>query len=307
MIEYLKQENKERLDKLNLPKFTSKIKAMVMEEDIPYDLGFLGIKEVVKVGSYAMHASWTAQVIKLINPEAEIYASKIDFLQVVDYCIENDIKIINASFTCINNSNRREALKKFYEWGGIFVAASGNESDRDVQFPANSEHTIAVAGTNVESSVSKELDVYTEGNIYVRNKDEGFFHYYNGTSSCAPVITGCVSLMLAKYPNWKCEDVRSFIKENSRPYDQFAGVFKFPDNFKFKEVEKDNSKNEENNMSEEIKFKDIKGHWAEKEIKEGTEKGILKGYPDGTFKPDKPLTRAEYIVAELRKIIKRKE
>ncbi|GEM_PF-5539493 len=304
MIKYLQKQNKERLDKLNLPSFTGKIRVMVMEEDIPYDLGFLGIKEVVKVGSYAMHASWTAQVIKLINPEAEIYASKIDFHQVVDYCIKNDIKIINASFTCMNNSSRREALKKYHDWGGIFVAASGNESNRDVQFPANSEHTIAVAGTNVESSVSKELDVYTEGNLYVRNKDDGFFHYYNGTSSCAPVIAGCISLMLSKYPSWNCEDIRKFLKQNSKSYDQFAGAFSFPDNF---EIEIDNPKVEDEDMSEEIKFKDIKGHWAENEIKEGTEKGILKGYPDDTFKPDKPLTRAEYIVTELRKIIKRKE
>lgn len=301
MIEYLRSENEKRLSKLNLPNFTNKIKVMVMELDIPYDLGFLDIKEVVKTGSYAMHPSWTTQVIKIINSEAEIYAAKFDFPKVIDYCIENNIKIINSSFTCISSSIRRNALKKYYDWGGIFVAASGNESDMAVQFPANSEYTIAVAGTNVSSSVSKELDIYTEGNIYVRNKEEGFFHYYNGTSSCAPVITGCISLILAKYPHWNCEDIRKFLKQNSKSYDQFAGIFRFPDKFETEIAETENPK------TEEIEFKDIKGHWAEKEIKEGAKKGIIKGYPDGTFRPDKPLTRAEYIVAELRKLIKKKE
>ena len=299
MIEYLRKENKERLNKLNLPSFTGKIKVMILEEDIPYDLGFLNIQEVVKTGTYAMHASWTAQTIKIINPEVEIYASKIDFTGVVDYCIANNIKIINASFNCTNNEERRNALKKFYDWGGIFVGATGNKAGRSVNFPANSPHTIAVAGTNVESSVSEELDVYTEGNIYVRNKEDGMFHFYNGTSSCSPVIAGCISLILSKYPNWNCEDVRKFLKENSKPFDKYAGVFSFPNNFG---ENIDTPEPEKGGSEVEVNLKDIEGHWAENEIKEGVKKGILKGYPDGTFKPDEPLTRAEYIVAELRKI-----
>jgi len=33
-------------------------------------------------------------------------------------------------------------------------------------------------------------------------------------------------------------------------------------------------------------FSDIKGHWAEKTITDMVERGILDGFPDGTFKPD---------------------
>lgn len=38
---------------------------------------------------------------------------------------------------------------------------------------------------------------------------------------------------------------------------------------------------------------DITGHWAEKAIRRCMERGLLKGYPDGSFQPDKPVTRAE--------------
>ncbi len=298
MIKYLKEENKARLGKLNLPSFAHKTKVMILEEDIPYNLGFLDIKEVVKTGSYAMHASWTAQVLKIINPDVELYASKIDFPAVIDYCIENNIKIINASFTCMGTKDREVALKKYYDWGGIFVAASGNNSGRSVYFPASSPYTIAVAGTNVESSVSEELDVYTEGNIYVRNKEEGMFHVYNGTSSCSPVIAGCISLMLAKYPNWNCEDVREFLKDNSKAYDHFAGVFSFPDNFGLE----DNAPIPEVPKEDESMFKDVKEtDWFHKAVKWAKDKGILKGYPDGTYKPNEPLTRAEYAQAEYNK------
>lgn len=38
---------------------------------------------------------------------------------------------------------------------------------------------------------------------------------------------------------------------------------------------------------------DITGHLAEKAIRRCMARGLLKGYPDGSFQPDKPVTRAE--------------
>ncbi|WP_425449297.1 S-layer homology domain-containing protein [Dethiothermospora halolimnae] len=45
---------------------------------------------------------------------------------------------------------------------------------------------------------------------------------------------------------------------------------------------------------------DIENHWAYEEIKELVDKGILKGYKDNTFRPDKYVSRAEFITALLR-------
>jgi hypothetical protein len=43
-----------------------------------------------------------------------------------------------------------------------------------------------------------------------------------------------------------------------------------------------------------IDLKDIQGHWAEKTIKELVASGAVSGYPDGTFQPNKTITRAEF-------------
>lgn len=40
--------------------------------------------------------------------------------------------------------------------------------------------------------------------------------------------------------------------------------------------------------------KDIKGHWAQKNIEKTISAGIVSGYKDGTFRPDAPVTRAEF-------------
>lgn len=48
-------------------------------------------------------------------------------------------------------------------------------------------------------------------------------------------------------------------------------------------------------MASAVQFNDIDGHWAFADIKRATDSGYIKGYPDSTFKPDKSVTRAEYI------------
>ncbi|KAB2951377.1 S-layer homology domain-containing protein [Heliorestis acidaminivorans] len=42
-------------------------------------------------------------------------------------------------------------------------------------------------------------------------------------------------------------------------------------------------------------IKDHKGHWAEKSIQEFVDMDITRGYPDGTFRPNAMITRAEFL------------
>lgn len=42
-------------------------------------------------------------------------------------------------------------------------------------------------------------------------------------------------------------------------------------------------------------FHDIAGHWAEREIKAWAGRELAGGYPDGTFRPDSPISRAEFV------------
>ncbi len=45
-----------------------------------------------------------------------------------------------------------------------------------------------------------------------------------------------------------------------------------------------------------LKLRDLSGHWAELEIRAMADRGFIAGYPDGTFRPDRPVTRAELTV-----------
>ncbi len=45
-----------------------------------------------------------------------------------------------------------------------------------------------------------------------------------------------------------------------------------------------------------LAFSDIGGHWAEEQIKAGAKRGLIAGYPDGTFRPEQLISRAEFVV-----------
>jgi len=49
-------------------------------------------------------------------------------------------------------------------------------------------------------------------------------------------------------------------------------------------------------------FSDIKGHWAESAIQNAVKDGYVTGFPDGTFKPNKTVTAAEFVTMLLKSV-----
>jgi len=47
-------------------------------------------------------------------------------------------------------------------------------------------------------------------------------------------------------------------------------------------------------------FADLKGHWAEKAVRQAACDGNATGYSDGAFRPNAPITRAEFVVLAMR-------
>ncbi|MGF0094935.1 S8 family serine peptidase [Peptoniphilus sp. SGI.035] len=58
---------------------------------------------------------------------------------------------------------------------------------------------------------------------------------------------------------------------------------------------KKETKESNKNENSFVKLTDIDNHWAKNIIQEAVQKNIIKGYPDNTFRPDNPATRAEYV------------
>ena len=49
-----------------------------------------------------------------------------------------------------------------------------------------------------------------------------------------------------------------------------------------------------------VQLSDIQGHWGEKYITQLVARGGISGYPDGTFKPNNTITKAEFVAIAVR-------
>jgi hypothetical protein len=54
------------------------------------------------------------------------------------------------------------------------------------------------------------------------------------------------------------------------------------------------------NVASAASFRDVQNHWGKDAIQWAVDKGIVKGYSDGTFKPDHTVTEAEFLVMLIR-------
>ena len=74
------------------------------------------------------------------------------------------------------------------------------------------------------------------------------------------------------------DDMRLYIENRAEIIRSVAGAI--AEGFKLK-------------RKDENMFADTENHWAQKDIERAAKAGIMKGYADGTFKPEKLITRAE--------------
>lgn len=51
-----------------------------------------------------------------------------------------------------------------------------------------------------------------------------------------------------------------------------------------------------NEQPAQVQFSDINSHWAQAAIIELASQAVIKGYPDGTFRPDQTISRADFVV-----------
>ena len=52
---------------------------------------------------------------------------------------------------------------------------------------------------------------------------------------------------------------------------------------------------ETGSVTSEVSFSDVQGHWAREAIQKAVNDGYVKGYPGGTFAPEKAVSRAEFV------------
>jgi len=158
------------------------------------------------------HGTHVAGIIASDAPGVEIIPYKIvnakggklsNVLEAFSKALEDDVEVINTSFGLSSPSYALETMvEKAYKQGVIIVSAAGNNAKADGFYPAEYEHTIAVA--SVDSSGAKLpksnygdwVDVASYGYHIRSSLPDGLYGYKTGTSQAAPVVSAAVARML---------------------------------------------------------------------------------------------------------------
>lgn len=142
--------------------------------------------------------------------------------------VDNGAKVINMSFHIASNTSMNEAIEYAYSNGVNLVAASGNQSNNSINYPASHSMVIAVGAidnTNHRSDFSNfgtGLDIVAPGkDIYSTYLNNGYVTS-SGTSFSTPQVVGAVALMLSTNPNLTPLEVKNIIVATAQKLNDYT-------------------------------------------------------------------------------------
>jgi hypothetical protein len=123
------------------------------------------------------------------------------------YAAENRADVISMSFGGTGFSTYTQQVLNFaYNRGVVSVAAAGNESTSQIQYPAGYQHVIAVGATNALdqmadfSNYGAWVDLFAPGEGILSTTNNGGYGNMSGTSMACPVAAGAAGLVKSLYP-----------------------------------------------------------------------------------------------------------
>lgn len=255
------------------------------------------------------HKGHVAQVVREVAPEATIIVFswfRGMKQEIVNWIKEHEdeIDIINCSF---NPSVGIEIFEQLKDVDIPIIMSSGNGERDSLPRIVKEDWVISVGAWEefrdkraLYSNYGQNLDFVAYTNIFITTNSTTNNLMFNGTSCSAPVLSG----LLGIYNGWlksngftklDREGTKLFLSTHSidklsEGYDVESGhgLTVLPD--KIPEIQIIEEPEEEDSMAD---FKDMQGHWAEEYVDFVADKEIMNGFPDGTFQPNKVMTRAE--------------
>ena len=141
----------------------------------------------------------------------------------IDWAIEKDAKVINLSLGLPGSGDQvlTAAIDRALAANIVVVAASGNEEDLPVHFPASHPGVIAVGASTISNGVAPYtsrgvgLEVVAPGGTntapVVQQSRTGTKQGSFGTSMATPHVSGIAALLRARYPQASATQVRNAI------------------------------------------------------------------------------------------------
>lgn len=161
--------------------------------------------------------------IKAFDHNGSAFVS--DIILAIEWCVRNQIKVINMSFGMKTRSKALlGAVINAHHAGTIIVASSGNDGKlRSVDYPARYPQTISVGATTKLRRVAPfsnrgtYIDVYAPGDKITSAWLHGNYNEMSGTSMATSHVSGAIALLLSLKPGLSPSEIKSIIKRSIQP------------------------------------------------------------------------------------------
>lgn len=272
------------------------------------------------------HGQKTLDVINQVAPNAELYplSNGTDKFEndTIPFILEENIHLVNASLGGSMDDERELLIKECLNNGSIFTTSAGNTGNNNMGAYALSSLWLAVGAVHYSdkynniykadySSTGKDVFVTSFSNLWLRHGEyDKLIPSQQGTSFSSPLFCGMLALVqqffiektgeplnkdiMVKFITDHVVDLGVIGKDEKYGY----GLFVLPDPDKI-EVDKyllkdNNNIKNKNEVNDDMKFKDVSNNkWSEKAIDVITDLGLMKGFNDGTFRPEDEITREQ--------------
>lgn len=173
--------------------------------------------------------NWKVKIMPLKFMNASGFGTSKNAIEAINYVIDRkragvNVRIISASWgTKLRSRGLEDVIRKAYEEGILFVAASGNDSlstDLLPQYPANYNvgNLISVAALNRQDELAsfsnygaKSVHIAAPGANILSTWLGNEYEEHSGTSMATPMVSGIAALVLSKRPALSVEELRSIL------------------------------------------------------------------------------------------------
>ena len=138
------------------------------------------------------------------------------------YAANKGADIINCSWGGGGSSEaEQDVIDLVTEMGALVVAASGNESNSKITYPAAYDKVLSVGSVQQNGSVASysnygyNLDVLATGSSILSTSYNGNLTTKTGTSMATPVVSGLASLLKEQNPGWSAERIGRQIRSSA--------------------------------------------------------------------------------------------
>lgn len=157
--------------------------------------------------------------VKVLNAEGAGDTEQI--ANGIIYAANHGAKIINLSLGGEYSRTLEYALKYAASKNVVIIAASGNDGQYGISYPASSKYVISVGFTNAYdivndySNYGETLDLVAPGTNIPSLVPNGNVTYMSGTSMATPHVSAITGLLLSENPKLKTEDIRKILHQSS--------------------------------------------------------------------------------------------